>query len=470
MRWGYPKPKGGNPLKPRQGIPPNPNKGGHHPLNPQAMERDLLAIYVLQSKPISRSAGRSMVAAAAYRSGENLTNEQDGRAHKYQNRASDIEFKRVLVPTDRTLSELKRSTLWNAAEAAEKRKNSRTGREFVLALPHELNQEQRAQLAQDFALELVKRYKVAADVCIHKPSKDGDERNYHAHILITTRSVSVSNDENLTPVFGDKAPLEWSDKQRQEKGLRKGADEIEDLRKTWETLANKSLERAGQKERIDCRTNEAQGIERIPEKHQGHRVTALERKGIRTHRGNKNRSIRQKNELLKRVEATHNSAIALLKREQQRAEEQAKPPPVEPSRLKVAVVWTLSLVSQRARELLEQLKAQKEEAKKRAEKQRAKSEEAKQLAAKEMKRLEAKKEGHRRKQRDAEFYKNTYKKQADQARARKASALQRIENEKKNKLERQKEQERREAYRRQYGHDPEPPKPPTPPRGRGRSR
>ena len=64
-----------------------------------------------------------MVAASAYRSGESLTNEQDKREHDYRKRAYDVEFKRVLVPTDCTLSELKRSTLWNAAEAAEKRRD-----------------------------------------------------------------------------------------------------------------------------------------------------------------------------------------------------------------------------------------------------------------------------------------------------------------------------------------------------------
>ena len=201
-----------------------------------------MAIYVLQSKPISRSAGRSMVAAAAYRSGESLTNEQDKREHDYKKRAYDVEFKRVLVPIDGTLSGLKRSILWNAAEAAEKRKDARTGREFVLALPHELDHEQRAQLAQDFALELVKRYKVAADVCIHKPAKQGDERNHHAHILITTRSVSISEDG--IPILGDKTALEWSDRKRQEKGLNKAADEMKELREKWAELANKALKRA----------------------------------------------------------------------------------------------------------------------------------------------------------------------------------------------------------------------------------
>ncbi|MBQ5546960.1 MAG: MobA/MobL family protein, partial [Acetobacter sp.] len=240
-----------------------------------------------------------MVAAAAYRSGESLTNEQDKREHDYKKRAYDVEFKRVLVPTDRTLSELKRSTLWNAAEAAEKRKDARTGREFVLALPHELDQEQRARLAQDFALELVKRYKVAADVCIHKPAKQGDDRNHHAHILITTRSVSMSEDGSATPILGDKTALEWSDRKRQEKGLSKAADEMKELREKWAELANKALERAGKTERIDPRSNEEQGIERIPEEHLGHKMTALERKGVETTVGNRNRETRKKNERIK---------------------------------------------------------------------------------------------------------------------------------------------------------------------------
>ena len=413
-----------------------------------------------------------MVAASAYRSGESLTNEQDNREHNYTKRAHDVEFKRVLVPTDGTLSELKRSTLWNAAEAAEKRKNSRTGREFVLALPHELNQEQRAQLAEDFARELVKRYKVAADVCIHKPAKQGDDRNHHAHILITTRSVSVSEDGSLTPVFGDKAPLEWSDKQRQEKGLSKGADEMKELREKWAELANKALERAGKTERIDPRSNEAQGIERIPEEHLGHKMTALERKGIKTTVGNRNRETQKKNANIKRVEANYKNINAIIRREVQRQKEQQTPaqPTPKPSHLKFATLWALSFVSQSAKEALERLKAQLEEAKK-AEEQRAKLEkEAQEKTAKVMQNLAAKKQAQ-----EAELKATEQKIKARNERGR--SRRQSIENakrriasrqaEREKEIKQKQEQERREAHRRQYGRDPDPPKPP---RGRGRSR
>ena len=458
-----------------------------------------MAIYVLQSKPISRSAGRSMVAAAAYRSGESLTNEQDKREHDYKKRAYDVEFKRVLVPIDGTLSGLKRSILWNAAEAAEKRKDARTGREFVLALPHELDHEQRAQLAQDFALELVKRYKVAADVCIHKPAKQGDERNHHAHILITTRSVSISEDG--IPILGDKTALEWSDRKRQEKGLNKAADEMKELREKWAELANKALERAGKTERIDPRSNEAQGIEKIPEEHLGHKITALERKGIKTTIGNRNRETRKKNERIKscseidkkasleakkqraRLAAAHDKiseAVKGMVKEQEQKQKARQPqelklqePPKEPSLFKFATLWALSFVSQSAKEALDMLKAQLEEAK-RAEKQRAKLEkEAQEKTAKVMQNLAAKKQAQKA---EIDAIEQKIKARNERGRSRRQSiekakrriASHQAELEKQN--EKKQEQERREAYRRQYGHDPEPPKPPTPPRKRGRSR
>ena len=454
-----------------------------------------MAICYMDTKPISRSAGRSMVAAAAYRSGESLTNEQDKREHDYKKRAYDVEFKRVLVPIDGTLSGLKRSILWNAAEAAEKRKDARTGREFVLALPHELDHEQRAQLAQDFALELVKRYKVAADVCIHKPAKQGDERNHHAHILITTRSVSISEDG--IPILGDKTALEWSDRKRQEKGLNKAADEMKELREKWAELANKALESAGKTERIDPRSNEAQGIEKIPEEHLGHKITALERKGIKTTIGNRNRETRKKNERIKscseidkkasleakkqraRLAAAHDKiseAVKGMVKEQEQTARQpqeikSQEPAKEPSLVKFATLWALSFVSKSAKEALDMLKAQLEEAKK-AEEQCAKLEkEAQEKTAKVMQNLAAKKQAQKA---EIDAIEQKIKARNERGRSRRQSiedakmriASRQVEREK--EIKQKQEQERREAYRRQY--DPEPPKPPTPPRKRGRSR
>lgn len=140
-----------------------------------------------------------------------------------------------------------RSTLWNSAEAAERRKDARTAREWVLALPTELDASQRKDLAHTFARELVSHYGVAVDVAIHEPSRQGDNRNHHAHLLCTTRKIEAG-------VLTDKAEIELSDTKRKQLGLGPGADEIKNLRKRWEVLANRALARAGQQVWIDHRS------------------------------------------------------------------------------------------------------------------------------------------------------------------------------------------------------------------------
>jgi len=249
-----------------------------------------VAIYRAETKPISRSAGRSVVAAAAYRAGEDLTNEVDGHEHKYSPRQNSVAHKAIFIPGGGTAD---RSELWNDAERSEKRKDARTGREWVVALPHELTSEQRAELADSFARELVQRYGVAVDVAVHLPGDEGDDRNHHAHIMTTTRTVERGADGKLS--FGDKSTIELSDKKRQGMGLGKAADEVKEVRQLWAGLANAALERAGQEARIDHRSNAEQGLDRVPERHMGPNVVALERKGHQTPTGNHNRRIRAEN-------------------------------------------------------------------------------------------------------------------------------------------------------------------------------
>lgn len=270
----------------RQGVNPL-----HPPFFAGKIGIDLtVAIYLASTKPISRSAGRSVVAAAAYRSGENLTNELDGKEHNYAPRQNSVAHKQIFVPGGGAVD---RAELWNGAERSEKRKDARTGREWVIALPHELTHEQRAELANSFARQLVQRYGVAVDVAVHLPSAEGDDRNHHAHVLTTTRQVSRGPDGKLA--FGDKASIELSDKKRASLGLGKAAEEVVAVRQLWERLANAALERAGQEARIDHRSNEAQGLDRVPERHMGPNVVALERKGHRTPTGDYNRQIRAEN-------------------------------------------------------------------------------------------------------------------------------------------------------------------------------
>lgn len=230
-----------------------------------------MAIFHASTKPLSRSSGRSAVAAAAYRSGTALTDEHTGLRHDFT-RKGGVESAHTFMPDG---SAVDREQLWNAAEAAEKRKDARTAREWEVALPAELSQGQRKELAYGFARELASRYGVGADCAIHVPSKDGDQRNYHAHILTTTRHASFNESGQVQ--LDATSDLELSDKKLAESGLPTGADQIKSLREEWADRCNASLEQTQATERVDHRSNAERGIDAAPGRHLGPAGTALQR-------------------------------------------------------------------------------------------------------------------------------------------------------------------------------------------------
>ena len=206
-----------------------------------------MASYHLSVKTIKRSAGRSATAAAAYRSASLIACEREGREHDYTAKRG-VEACFILAPDDAPDWAQDRAALWNAAEARETRSNSVTAREWELALPSELSDAARIDIARAFAQQLVERYGVAADVAIHAPHREGDQRNHHAHILTTTRVLSA---EGLT------------DKTRILDAASTGGPEIEAMRGYWAELQNHALELAGQEERVDHRSLEAQREEAL---------------------------------------------------------------------------------------------------------------------------------------------------------------------------------------------------------------
>lgn len=248
-----------------------------------------MAIYHASTKPIARSSGRSAVAAAAYRAGQELTDERTGLVHDYTRKGGVVSAEAVLADG----STVDRSELWNAAEFAEKRKDSRTAREWIIALPAELDAQGRADLAREFGVELARRYSVGVDIAVHMPDREGDNRNHHAHILTTTRKIGRGDDGQL--VMGGKTIIELSDSDRRKMGLGAAAEEVKIVRELWEGLANGALERAGRSERIDGRSLEAQGVDREPTTHLGQMATDMERRGIATDRGAGNRQARANN-------------------------------------------------------------------------------------------------------------------------------------------------------------------------------
>ncbi|MFC3530438.1 MobQ family relaxase [Paracoccus mangrovi] len=206
-----------------------------------------MASYHLSVKTIKRSAGRSATAAAAYRSASVIECDREGRMHDYTAKRG-VEACFILAPDDAPSWAQDRAALWNAAEARETRSNSVTAREWELALPSEISDAARIDIARAFAQQLVERYGVAADVAIHAPHREGDQRNHHAHILTTTRVLSA---EGLT------------DKTRILDAASTGGPEIEAMRGYWAELQNRALELAGQEERVDHRSLEVQREEAL---------------------------------------------------------------------------------------------------------------------------------------------------------------------------------------------------------------
>lgn len=201
-----------------------------------------MASYHLSVKTIKRSAGRSATAAAAYRVGERIECQREGRVHDYT-RKQGIEETFILAPKDAPDWATDRSRLWNEVEASETRRNSVTAREWELALPSEISAEDRSQITRDFAQELVSRYGVAVDVAIHAPHREGDQRNHHAHVLTSTRKLEAGGFTAKTRVLDS---------------AKTGGVEIEQMRGVWADLQNRALERAGEVERVDHRSLEAQ--------------------------------------------------------------------------------------------------------------------------------------------------------------------------------------------------------------------
>lgn len=228
-----------------------------------------MALYSLSTKPISRKAGRSSVAAAAYRSGARLVDERTGVEHDYT-RKRGVEHVELVAPEGINIDSSQ--VLWNRAEAAENRRDGRTAREVLIALPAELDAGQRTELAQAITRDLVERYGVAAELAIHAPDRDGDKRNHHAHVLITTRRLNHDG-------FGVKSQLEMSDTQLKKHGLPKSADELKNLRERWANLQNAALERAGVDARVDHRSQADQGSGRVAQIHQGSYATQMIRQG-----------------------------------------------------------------------------------------------------------------------------------------------------------------------------------------------
>ena len=311
-----------------------------------------MAIYHLEAKVVSRGAGRSAVAASAYLSCSRLYNDYDGIQHDYTKKQGLV-WQQMFLPEYAPQEWQDREKLWNAVEEVETAKDSRLAREFVVALPIELNREQQIELLQDFIREQFVSDGMCADAAIH----DTDGHNPHAHILLTVRPLDeqgrwqyktekeylcMRNGEErgftaaefraaqnegwekqypykvgkkkvyMTPSAAEAQGLIRADKHP--KSTRYGRqnpiserwnseEQLVTWRAAWADVTNLYLERAGRAERIDHRSNAARGLDEQPTIHEGVTARALERKGIIADRCEINRQIKADNALLRELKA-----------------------------------------------------------------------------------------------------------------------------------------------------------------------
>jgi hypothetical protein len=220
-----------------------------------------MAVYFLRAKHVSRGKGARVTRAAAYRAGECIRDERTGEVHNFSDRR-DVAYREVVLPADLAgradmAWTQDRAALWNAAEYAGLRRNSRLAREFLVLLPPELTPTQRTGLVRNFATELTDRYRCAVDLCIHEPRPGADARNHHAHLLMTTREVTPDG-------LGHRTTLELGGWERHRAGLGPARDEYLLIRERWAQLSNDALRHAGLAARVDHRSLERQGIDREP--------------------------------------------------------------------------------------------------------------------------------------------------------------------------------------------------------------
>lgn len=248
----------------------------------------MLAIYHLTVKAYSRKDGHSSTAGAAYRAGVCIEDALTGEVHDYTRRHG-VAFSALCLPGDQTAD---RAEFWNRVEAHHKRGDAVTCREVVVALPAELDGDARQALAHAFAKHLADTYGIAADLAVHLPSKGGDNRNHHAHILLSACAVSPDGTlgkkvEALDPIACKRA---------------KRPTLADTQREHWAGLVNAALERAQVDARVDHRTLAAQKadaadrgdfkavatLDRLPTRHEGKATTQARRRGERAPRARRN--------------------------------------------------------------------------------------------------------------------------------------------------------------------------------------
>ena len=310
-----------------------------------------MAIYHCSIKIISRGKGKSAVAAAAYRAGEKIKNEYDGIIHNYSHKSGVIHTE-IMLPNNAPNEYKNRAILWNAVEKIEKNKNAQLSREIQLALPRELSENENRTLVRMYVQKNFVDKGMCADIAIH----DKNDGNPHAHIMLTMRPFNPdkswgakSKKEYILDEFGEKIRLKSGEFKSRKVFANDWNDQTkaEEWRENWAKSVNFVLERNGIDEQVDHRSFERQGVEQVPTIHLGAAAHQLEKRGIKTERGNINRHIAYINQQIQELVELIKQGANIVKEQAQKLKNLAvktirNAPAIEekpPSNMKDRLAW-----------------------------------------------------------------------------------------------------------------------------------
>ncbi len=273
-----------------------------------------VADYRCSLKPVlSRSNGASVARAAAYIEREKVEDERTGETYDFSRHQDKALWTGIYAPSGAPEWAHDLQQLCNEIERAEKRKDSQLARPLELSLAHELTREQNRWMMQDFIKENFTRHGYATIAAIHEPPHGGDERNIHAHLLVSLRTI----DEN---------GFSKTKQAEQDNYLNKSAI-LEGYRESWEKHLKHHLKRHGferEAQEVSCKSLEAQGIKREPQQHLGPTASDMERRGKQTERGEINSEIEERNRQLEQLQTAEKELSQAIAEAQRQLDKETK--------------------------------------------------------------------------------------------------------------------------------------------------
>lgn len=270
-----------------------------------------MALFHFHVTQIKRSTGSSAIASAAYRAGERLYSERYGEVNDYTKKGGII-CTGILLPPHAPDAFSDRQTLWNSVEAVEKRADAQLAYSFDITLQNEFSEEENIELALKFIKDNFVAKGMIADYAIHNPDRNPNmPPNPHVHVMCPIRPINEDGSwgakQKQELVLDANGEPIWDEKHKRNKFNAvpttdwRSPEVLEEWRANWARLCNEKFEEKGLEVRIDHRSYERQGIDQIPQIHEGPTVRALEAKGIPTEKGEFNRFVRATNEVLKSI-------------------------------------------------------------------------------------------------------------------------------------------------------------------------